>query len=241
MGSTLAGVKAGVLAGMVYVGGLSFFNVAVFYLYKGQVLDLIAQSYGNYCSPVGTVNSTTVEDCFNQVLAIYVPYIAFIGFFILLIIAGFFGWGYEKIPGWSARVKGVGAGMITLLAFTALGLEGVTFNFEARIATAVFSIVLTVVYGVLLGYLYKRYTRVVQFVSPNPALRIWVGRRDMTGKTRTISFKSAHQIRAVVPEEKGSFKEWTVSGGVKVEDPRSFETEMEVTGDGVLKATLTKK
>jgi hypothetical protein len=41
--------------------------------------------------------------------------------------------------------------------------------------------------------------------------------------------------------EGSSFKGWSVSGGVTVDDPRSYETTMDVEGDGVLIAQSAPK
>ena len=67
--------------------------------------------------------------------------------------------------------------------------------------------------------------------------RILVDGRDMTGKSRTFAFNSTHSIRADARE--GSFKGWATSGGVKVEDPRAYDTAMEIEGDGSLMLQLT--
>jgi hypothetical protein len=104
-----------------------------------------------------------------------------------------------------------------------------------------FLVIWTGTYGFILGRLYRRYTRMVRFESADEAtLRIMIDGKDYTGRSRTFAYTSTHKARA---EASGGlvFKEWNVSGGVTVEDPRSFETLMEVSGDGLLKAQGGRK
>ena len=95
--------------------------------------------------------------------------------------------------------------------------------------------------GYFLGRLYKKYTGVVEFKAQDPeSLRILVDGRDCTGKARTFALSSTHKVRAAVAED-ASFKQWEVSGGLKVEDDRSFETLLEVGGNGTLNGAVGKK
>ncbi len=243
MGSFFAGVKAGTLAGLVYVGGLAAFNVFLLYLLKPEVISIITQSYAQVCTPTAGVNATTiaVEDCFSSVVVVYVPLIAFLGFFVSLVYAGVFGSLYELLPGKRADSKGVTMAVIVGFSLLLLNLTGIYFSVTAKVATVIAFVALTFVYGVVLGRLYRRYTREIQFISKDEKLlRILVGRRDYTGKTRTFAARSTHDIMAEV-REGASFKEWSVSGGVKVEDARSYETTMEVEGDGILKGHAAAK
>ncbi|MDV3294092.1 MAG: hypothetical protein LYZ70_07460 [Nitrososphaerales archaeon] len=241
MGSTLAGVKAGVIAGLVYIGALAISNVIVLYASEPDVLTYITNNFAQVCSPVPTVNSTTVQDCFASLAPVYLPYVAFIGFIVTLVYSGVFGRFYDLIPGKSFRFKGLVIAPLVAINLLVFQLVGITFEVSATVVLMIVLIGSTIAYGLLLGGLYKRYTRVVQFVSQDEsALKIIVGRSNLTGKSRTFAAKSSHEVRADVADD-SSFRGWTVSGGVTVEDPKSFETSMEVNGDGLLKALVTKK
>ncbi len=239
MGSFFAGIKAGTLGGTVYLGGFALFNVFLLYALKADALAVISQNFSQSCLPA--TPGTSVEDCFNSVVAVYIPLIAFIGFFIALLYAGLFGRFYERIPGRTPFFKGETMAVVVGLNLLVIGLTGFAFDFVARVSLGVFFFAWTVVYGYLLGRLYRKYTRLVRFESQDPtSIRILVGSRDYTGKEVTLAHTSTHQIRAEVADD-ASFKEWTVSGGITVDDARSFETAMEIGGDGLLKAQGGKK
>jgi hypothetical protein len=241
LGSFLAGVKAGTLAGLLYLGGLAFFNVVLLYALKPEVLSAIGQQYSSICTPTATVNSTGIEDCFSSVVAVYVPFDASVGFFVALFYSALFGVYYESFPGRGRWLKGLTAAAIVGLNLVLLGLSGFYFSPESSYATVAFFLVWTLVFGYFVGRLYRKYTRIVQFESQDPeSLRILVDRRDFTGKARTFAHTSSHKVRAEVADD-ASFKEWETTGGVGVEDNRSFETLMEVNGDGVLMARVSKK
>ena len=148
---------------------------------------------------------------------------------------------YERIPGTGSTFKGLLVAPLVAISLLFFQLIGFTFELSATEALVVVLILATLAYGFLVGRFYKRYTRVIQFVSEDDsALRIIVGRSDLTGKTTTLATNSTHNIEAKVTED-GSFKGWSVSGGVTVEDARSFETTLEVKGDGMLKGQVAKK
>lgn len=241
MGSMLAGVKAGVVAGMVYIGIIILANLAVLYLLRQDVLDYITSNFNLVCSPVNTVNPGTLQDCFNSLAPLYLPFVAFAGFVLTLVYSGVFGRIYDRLPALGPSFKGLIVAPVVAISLVYFQLIGLTFELPAtEILTAVL-IGATILYGLLLGRFYKRYTRIIQFISEDDsALRIIVGRSDLTGKTATLAAKSSHNIEARVVED-SSFKGWSVSGGVAVEDLRSFETTMEVNGDGLLKGQVTKK
>lgn len=237
----LAGVKAGVVAGIVYIGTIVAANLAVLYALKQDVLDYITNNFNLVCSPVNSVNPGTVQDCFNSLAPYYLPFVAFAGFALTLVYAGVFGRMYDRLPARGPSFKGLIVAPVVAISLAYFQLIGLTFELLAtEILTAVL-IGATILYGLLLGRFYNRYTRTIKFVSENEsALRIIVGRSDLTGKTATLAAKSSHNIEARVVED-SSFKGWSVSGGVTVEDLRSFETTMEVNGDGLLKGQVAKK
>ncbi|HUI86976.1 MAG TPA: hypothetical protein VLY21_07455 [Nitrososphaerales archaeon] len=240
MGSGFAGLKAGVIAGIIYIGAIALFNVLILYAFKQDVLNVIIQQNPKVCPAVPTVNSTSAEDCFNSVVVGYIPYLAFLGFFISLLYAWVFGRIFDLIPAKGATTKGVMMALVVLINLVFFGLTGVEFNEVAAVSITVFVLAATAGYGILIGRLYVRYTKRVSFGGAVQSLKIMVDGRDFTGKVRTFATKSVHNIRA---ESVGasSFKEWVVSGGVTVEDNRSFETSMDVNGDGILRADWKKQ
>lgn len=241
MGSVLAGIKAGVVAGIVYIGALVVANLGILYVLRQDVMDFVTNNYSLVCTPVSSVNSTSVQDCFNSLAPVYLPFIAFGGFFVTLGYSALFGRMYEHIPGQGPSFKGLMVAPFVAITLVFFQLLGFTFELSATEALAVALIGATFAYGFLVGRFYRRYTRVIQFVSEDDAaLRIFVGRSDLTGKTTTLATNSSHNIEARVSED-SSFRGWSVSGGVVVEDLRSFQTTMEVKGDGLLKGQVAKK
>jgi hypothetical protein len=245
LGSFFAGIKAGTLGGILYAGGLALFNVALLYALKPEVLSAIYQSYSQYCTPLSGVaanaSATSLEDCFSLVVSVDVPFVAFVGFLISLLYAGIFGRFYEAFPGKGPTLKGETAAAIVAFNLIFFGFSGFLFDAEAAAATGVFLLAWTLAYGYTLGRLYRRYTRLVTFESQDEeSLRVIVDGRDYTGKSLTLAATSSHKVRAEGTDG-SSFREWSTSGGITLEDPRSFETVMEVNGDGLLKAQASKK
>lgn len=244
MGSFFAGIKAGTLSGVIYLGGLAIFNVGVLYLFKADTLSTLSQSFAQYCTSSAPTNSTisgSVEDCFTSVVTILIPIGAFIGFFLSLLYAGIFGLYFEYFPGRRASLRGETMGLVVGLNLLVFGLAGYFFSYEAAVLLNAFFLAWTAVYGYVLGTRYRKYTSMVSFSSTDEqSLRILVDGRDLTGKGRTFATTSTHKLRAEVADD-ASFKEWEPGGGVTVEDPRSFDTLVEVNGDGTLNALVSKK
>ena len=237
----LAGLKAGVVAGLVYIGALVLANLGVLYLLKKDIINYITNNFSVVCTSTGSASSTSVQDCFNSLAPVYLPFIAFAGFFLVLGYSALFGRMYERLPGQGPYFKGLLIAPLVAISIVFFQFLGFTFEPAATEALAAVLVLATVVYGLLIGRFYRRYTRLIQFVSEDDsALRIIVGRSDLTGKTMTLAANSVHNIEAKVGED-SSFKGWSVSGGVAVEDAKSFETSMEVKGDGLLKGQVAKK
>ena len=241
MGSFFAGIKAGTLGGILYAGGLAVFNVILLYAMKGEVLGAISKSYSQVCAGPTLDGTGSLEDCFSLLIAVDVPFVAFVDFFITLFYAGIFGLWYERLPGRSSLAKGETIAGIVVLNLVFFGYYGFAFSYQSGLATGVFLLFWTVVFGSVMGRLYRKYTRFVTFKSEDAGLlRVLVDGRDFTDRSRTFAKTSTHKVRADVTED-ASFKEWEVTGGVTVEDPRSFETDMEVNGDGRLSAKVGRK
>ena len=241
MGSFFAGIKAGTLSGVLYLGGIAAFNVFLLYALKPDVITLIQRSYSSICAPASSVNGTSVEDCFSSVVAVDVPYIAFVGFFVALLYAGIFGRYYDSLPGGGPTIKGETTAAIVVVNLVFFGFSGFFFDFAATAATGIFLVLWTPIFGYFLGRLYKKYTRVVEISSQDAdSLRVVIDGRDYTGKSRTFALTSTHKVRAEIADD-ASFREWELSGGISIEDPRSFETLIEINGDGALRGKVTKK
>jgi FlaA1/EpsC-like NDP-sugar epimerase len=241
MGSFFAGIKAGTLGGFLFIGGIAIFNVILLYALEPAVLNLITSQYPSLCT-TGTSNATSnVQQCFSSVISVDVPYLAFASFFVVLAFAGIFGLLYDSIPITSATVKGEIFAAVTTISLFLLSILGFFFDLPSSVASGVFIAAWTVLFGYLLGRLYKRYTRIVSIDSQDAnLLKVKVDGRDLTGKTRTFALTSSHRVRAEVTDD-ASFTTWEVTGGLNLEDPRSFETVMEINGEGTLKGIVTKK
>lgn len=241
MGSAFAAVKAGILGGIFYAGITGLFNLFVVFIFKNSslsVLSKLQECSGITLHQVGSPVSTPNE-CFSAYIPVFVPYSVFIIFLFSLVFSSAFGIFFESLPGrsYATRASIVAFIMIILLLYT--GLEGISFDTQQRVMIATFNFIMAYLYATILGSLYKRYTRVVEFSSQDPELlRIILGRKDVTGKTRTVAANSSVKVRAS-PLGNAAFKEWSYSGGVTLEDSKSFETVMRVAGDGMLKASLS--
>jgi hypothetical protein len=173
-------------------------------------------------------------DCFQSVVAVDVPFIAFVAFFITLIYSGIFGLYYDSLPTRGPTIKGLIFGAIIGFNLIFFGFSGYVFDSESAALTGMLMLLWTPVFGYVLGRLYRKYTRVVEFSSQNPALlKVFVDGRDSTGRAKTFAATSNHKLRAEVAED-ASFKEWEAGGGITLDDARSFETTMEVNDNGKL-------
>jgi hypothetical protein len=241
LGSFFAGVKAGTLSGLVYVGGMAVFNVIILYALKPDVLNLISSSYGSICGATATNSTASIEDCFSSVVAVDVPYIAFVAFFVSLLFAGLFGRYFDSLPGKSQTLKAEAVAALVGVTLVIFGFSGFYFDPTAATATSLFLILWTIVFGYFLGRLYRKYTRVVEITSQDPdLLKVLIDNSDMTGKSKTFATTSNHKLRAELSDD-ASFKGWAADGGVTLEDARSFETVMEVNGDGHIDGKVNKK
>lgn len=243
LGSFFAGIKAGTVSGVLYLGGLAVLNVVVLYVFKADTLNALSHSYSQYCtsSPTNSTVSGTPEDCFASVVTVLIPIGAFVGFLFILVLAGLFGRYYDSFPGKGPLVRGETMAIVSGLGLQFFGLAGDFFTYAEAAAVSLIFLGLTATYGLFLGRLYRRYTRLVHFESEDASLlKVLVGGKDMTGKTRTLAHTSSHNVRAEVADD-AYFKGWQVDGAISVEDSRSFETTLEVSGDGGLKGGVGKK
>jgi len=233
LGSFFAGIKAGTLSGVLYVGGMAVFNVVLLYALQSSALNAISQAYPQSCPLTPNVNGSAA-DCFQSVVAVDVPFIAFVAFFITLIYAGVFGLYYDSLPTRGSTIKGLIFAAVIGLSLVFFGFSGYVFDSESGVATTLMMLLWTPLFGYLLGRFYKKYTREVEFSSQDPGLlKVVVDGRDSTGRVKTFATTSNHKLRADVAED-ASFREWQATGGISLEDVRSFETTFEVNDNGKL-------
>ncbi len=169
-----------------------------------------------------------------------VPLAAFQLFVAALIFAFIFGYFFDRFPvrGYMTKASIVTGIMFVLLVL--FGREGVTTDDTQFWIVLAFGIVASGGFAFILARFYRRYTRIVEFQSQeSDTVRIILGKRNATGKTVTLATRASYKIVADVSGSK-LFKEWSYSGGVTVEDPKSYETVMRVDGDGILKALSTR-
>jgi len=240
LGSFFAGIKAGTLAGIVYVGGIAIFNVVLLYALQPSALNAISTTFPQLC-PLPGNSTASASSCFQSVLAVDVPFNAFVAFFIALGYSGVFGLYYDSLPSRGPMVRGLIFAAIIGANLVFFGFSGYVFDTESAAATAVMMLLWTPFLGYLLGTLYKKYTRLVEFSSPDTnLLRVYVDGRDATGRARTFATTSNHRLRAEAAED-ASFKEWEASAGITLDDSRSFETTMEVGADGKVLGKVVPK
>jgi hypothetical protein len=228
-GSSLAGAKAGILGGIFFAAAAGLFNIALLEAFSGTVLQAFQ------ANPLCTGGGVTPQDCFSTLLTTYIPTLVMFPIAIFgILFGGLYGLYFEFLPGRGYRIRAVAAGMGMLIFILFFGVAGVTADQTEKAVMYAFDTFAMLVYSVIIARFYRRYTREVEFVTPDPErLKITVDGKNFTGKLKTLSLHSSHTVRA--PSESGTFHEWLVSGGVSVLDSKSFETTMRVDGDGLLK------
>jgi hypothetical protein len=230
-GSSLAGAKAGILGGVFFGAAAGLFNIALLEVFSGTVLAAFQSNV------VCTTPPTTPQDCFSTLLSTYIPtFVIFPVAVFGILFGGLYGVYFEFLPGRGYGIRAVAAGMGMLIMILVFGVAGVTADPTERAIMYAFDTVAMLVYASIIARYYRKFTREVEFVSPDlKRLKITVDGKNFTGKLKTLSLHSTHTVRA--PGEGGAFHEWLVSGGVSVLDSKSFETTMRVDGDGLLKIT----
>jgi hypothetical protein len=230
-GSSLAGAKAGILGGIFFAAAAGLFNEVLLQTFSGSVLQVL--STNPLCS--GATASASAQDCFSTLLTADIPSLVIFPIAVFgIIFGGLYGVYYEFLPGRGYRIRAVAMGMGMLIMILFFGVAGLTTDQTQKALMDAFDSVTMLVYAVIIAHYYRKYTREVEFDSPDPdKLKITVDGKNFTGKVKTLSIHSTHTVRA--PSESGAFKEWLVSGGVSVLDAKSFETTMRVDGDGLLK------
>jgi hypothetical protein len=237
LGSSFAGVKAGIIAGIFFAAATGIFNYLLLLATKAATLSVLAQT--PECMSVVSTNSTNpLEECFSTVTSVLVPFVTFEIFIVALIFGFIFGRFFDRFPLKGYLNKALVVSYVMILVILFLGI-GISADSNQRLILTLFDLLVAAGFAYLLALFYKRYTRVVEFSSTDiDPVKILIRGRNVTGKAMTFSNRSSQKV---VAEASGSrvFREWSYSGGVTVEDPKSFETVMRVEGNGILKAYST--
>jgi hypothetical protein len=233
VGSVLAGVKAGAVASFCFASSVSLFNILLLYSFKGQVLTFLTQSYPTTCPASVTPGvAGTAETCFDDIVITGVPEADLLR---LAVIAMLFAVGigvyFDYLPGRTYFRRTFLVVPIIVIGLLFLGLYGLVTDATQLVLMVVFESGAACLYAVILAWLYRRFTREVEFQG-SATSKIMVDSRDVTGKKRTYAVNSTHKLAAA--DEK-TFRGWLVSGGLTVSEPREAKTSLQVTGDGLLK------
>jgi hypothetical protein len=155
MGSTGNGAKAGLVAGIAYgaiIGVASYFTLLSI---KSTVIASITKSL--------PANNTqfTPDQLYNIALIVAPIFVVIFGLVGGLILGAIYGKLLERIPGGTAMVKGVifGVALWVLVSVVGgLGNRG-TYGTEYYLANIGAGLLGALVFGVLLGYFYGRFTK----------------------------------------------------------------------------------
>jgi hypothetical protein len=101
----VTGIKAGVVAGVIYSIILAPFTYLTLILLREDIISMIMASL-----PEGS--SLTAEEIFSFTLLIGLVSVFIAGIILGLIFGLIYGWAYEKIPGRTAIIKGIIFGII---------------------------------------------------------------------------------------------------------------------------------
>jgi len=227
LGTFIGGAKAGVVASVWFAGSVSAFNALILLVFKSDAIRLL----NTYSQCAGTA-----ESCFSSLLFPGIPEYDFLRTFIIgVFFALSIGIYFDYIPGRTYTMRALLPSLIMLLLMLFLNMYGIVADTQQAALMLVFEMVGATVYAVIFAWVYRRVTREVEFQSQKAGqMKIVMDKRDVTGKKRTFSTNSTHSVEAT--SEGKPFKEWLVSGGVRVNDAREPKTKITVTGDGLLKA-----
>jgi len=151
MGSAVTGLKAGVLAGIVYgaiLAVISYFSVQ-------GMKDTIIASIQNALPANSTI---TAEGAYELALTLAPVAAVIVGILGGLLLGAIYGWLVEKIPGGSYSVKGLFFGVALWFIFSVLlGLGNLEYGVVDYLTGLATGIVPALIFGFILGYLYGRF------------------------------------------------------------------------------------
>ena len=153
MGKASTGAKAGLLSGLIY----SAINAALAYYSVLRLKEFIISTIEENLPPNTPVSA---EQAYNLALMM-APIGAFIfGLLLAVIIGAIFGFLYERLPGGRGVSKGVFMGVALWVISLILNLR--SMYMPTIWFSLISGLILSLIYGVLLGGLYDR------FVTPRP-------------------------------------------------------------------------
>lgn len=148
----MTGIKAGVVAGVIYSIILAPFTYLTLILLREDIISMIMASL-----PEGS--SLTAEEIFSFTLLIGLVSVFIAGIILGLIFGLIYGWAYEKIPGRTAIIKGIIFGIILWLIFSViLGFGNLGYGVTYYLYSLVEGLITSLIFGLLLGYFYNRFT-----------------------------------------------------------------------------------
>lgn len=235
MGSVFAGLKAGAVASVYFAGSVSLFNILLLLASQSQVLSYLSLNFPTSCpvTPVGAASSTA-QSCFNGIILTELPVADFVRTAIVgILFAAGIGVYFDYLPGSTYFRRTLLGAMIMVVSMLFLGLYGLVIDQVQAVLMTAFEVGASVLYAVVVARLYRRFTREVEFRASEGAGKIFVDKRNLTGKKRTFGLNSSHKIELAGATK--PFRGWLVSGGVQVEEAKQPKTSIRITGDGFLR------
>jgi len=154
MGSTGQGAKAGLVAGVGYGAVLGIVSYFTLLSIKSTVITTITKSL--------PANSPfTPDQIFGIALLVAPVFVVIFGLVGGLILGAIYGKVLERIPGGTPMIKGIIFGAVLWLIVSVLGGLGDLSNYGAEyyLANIGAGLLGALVFGVLLGYFYTRFTK----------------------------------------------------------------------------------
>jgi len=156
MGRGSTGAKAGLVAGIIYGIILSVLFEVVLFVEKSTVMAALAV----YAKDLSNSSTTiTASEIYHSVILIVPIGFMIEGIFGGLILGAIFGFTVQKLPGRNDKVKGIAFGIILWLLFDVLvGLGNRSeFGNTYYLLTVIGGLVGVVIYGYLLGLLFRKW------------------------------------------------------------------------------------
>jgi hypothetical protein len=234
VGSVIAGAKAGAVASLCFAGSISLFNILLLLSSKSQALAYLQQNYSDCAGNGATSVVGSAEYCFSNLVFPGVPLYDFVRTAVVaMLFAVAIGIYFDFLPGPNYMRRTLLAALIMLVAMLFLDLFGLVTSTTEEVLMISFEAIAAVFYALVMSRLYRRFTREVEFQTVTPTGKVFVNRRNLTGKKRTFRVNSTANVEAA--GELKAFRGWLVSGGVVVKEPKELKTSIVVSGDGLLK------
>jgi hypothetical protein len=153
VGDATNGAKAGVIAGIVYglvLGITSYFSVIG---EKSAILSAISQTLPS--------NSPFTAEQLYGIVVLLTPAVAtVVGLIGGIIIGAVYGSLYRRVPGKTPVTKGISVGLLLWVLISVLGgLRDLQYGVVYYATEVGVGLVSTLLFGVLLGFFYGRFSR----------------------------------------------------------------------------------